>query len=130
MKRFIIRVALEAVAIVAATITATQLVKAGHPALGLSVISVYGVFNLYRLSIEKIDGQRAQNDLLKGRLSLKEEQVRRLEAALVDAAAETLWVSSIETRGDKIAYVIDVPGRGRFVICLPTYDAPVASNKG
>ena len=85
MKRFIIRVALEAVAIVAATITATQLVKAGHPALGLSVISVYGVFNLYRLSIEKIDGQRAQNDLLKGRLSLKEEQVRRLEATSLGA---------------------------------------------
>lgn len=143
MKRFIIRISLEFVAIVAAVIAAAQLVKSGYLALGVSILSIYAMFNLYRLGIEKVNTQRdgnikeAQNDLLKGRLASAKAQQRRLEAVLVDAATEALWVSDIEVRGDKVAYVIDVPEKGRIVVYLPateedakTEDAPAASEEG
>ena len=73
---------------------------------------------------------------LEADLSVKEAQVHRLEAALVDAASEALWVSDIEIRDSKVVYKIDAPGRGRIVIYLPiekdakNEDAPAASNKG
>ena len=128
MKRFIARIALEFAAILAAAIVAAQLVKSGHPVLGLWILSIYGLCNLWRLSIEKINAQHERG--------LKEAQVRRLEAALVDAASEALWVSDIEIRDSKVVYKIDAPGRGRIVIYLPiekdakNEDAPAASNKG
>ena len=128
MKRFIARIALEFAAILAAAIVAAQLVKSGHPVLGLWILSIYGLCNLWRLSIEKINAQHER--------SVKEAQVHRLEAALVDAASEALWVSDIEIRDSKVVYKIDAPGRGRIVIYLPiekdakNEDAPAASNKG
>lgn len=136
MKRFVTRITCEFAIIVAAVIAAIQFVKSGHPAFGLSVLSIYGLCTLYRLGVEKINNQRDRNiklahlRRLEGDLSLKETQIRRLEAALVDAAAETLWVSDVEVRDNKVVYKIDVPDRGRIVIYLPTDDAPVASNKG
>ena len=57
MKRFVVRVALEFVAIATAAIVAAQLVKSGHPILGLWTLSLYGVFNLWRLGISKIDAE-------------------------------------------------------------------------
>ena len=142
MKRFIARIALEFAAILAAAIVAAQLVKSGYLALGVSILSIYATFSLYRLGIEKINAQRerglkeAQVRRLEADLSVKEAQVHRLEAALVDAASEALWVSDIEIRDSKVVYKIDAPGRGRIVIYLPiekdakNEDAPAASNKG
>lgn len=142
MKRFIARIALEFAAILAAAIVAAQLVKSGYLALGVSILSIYAMFSLYRLGIEKINAQRerglkeAQVRRLEADLSVKEAQVHRLEAALVDAASEALWVSDIEIRDSKVVYKIDAPGRGRIVIYLPiekdakNEDAPAVSNKG
>lgn len=141
MKRFVTRVVLEFVAIAAVTITAIQFVKNGHSAFGLSILSIYAMFNLYRLGIEKVNTQRdgnikeAQVRQLEDSLSIKEAQMRHLEAALVDAASETLWVSDVETRDDKVIYKIDAPGRGRIVIYLPadatkTEDVPETSKEG
>ena len=92
MKRFVTRVVLEFVAIAAVTITAIQFVKNGYSAFGLSILSIYAMFNLYRLGIEKVNTQRdgnikeAQVRQLEDSLSIKEAQMRHLEAALVDAA--------------------------------------------
>lgn len=141
MKRFVTRVVLEFVAIAAVTITAIQFVKNGHSAFGLSILSIYAMFNLYRLGIEKVNTQRdgnikeAQVRQLEDSLSIKEAQMRHLEAALVDAASETLWVSDVETRDDKVIYKIDAPGHGRIVIYLPadatkTEDVPETSKEG
>ncbi len=142
MKRFIARVVLEFAAIVAVTITASLLVKTGHPVLGLWILSIYGLCNLWRLSIEKINAQHerglkeAQMRQLEDNLSIKTAQVHRLEAALVDAASEALWVSDIEIRDSKVVYKIDAPGRGRIVIYLPiekdakNEDAPAAPQEG
>ena len=142
MKRFIARIALEFAAILAAAIVAAQLVKSGYLALGVSILSIYAMFSLYRLGIEKINAQRerglkeAQVRRLEADLSVKEAQVRGLEAALVDAASEALWVSDIEIRDSKVVYKIDAPGRGRIVIYLPiekdakTEDAPAAPEEG
>lgn len=129
MKRFVTRIAIEFVAIVAVTIAATQLVKSGYLALGVSILSIYGMIGLYRLGIEKINAQyergirEARMRRLEEGLSIREAQMRHLEAALVDAASEALWVSDVEIRGDKVAYVIDVPESGRIVVHLPNEDA-------
>ena len=143
MKRFIARIALEFAAILAAAIVAAQLVKSGYLALGVSILSIYAMFSLYRLGIEKINAQRerglkeAQVRRLEADLSVKEAQTRRLEAVLVDAATKASWVSDVKIRDNKAVYKIDAPGRGRIVIYLPateedakTNDAPAASNKG
>ena len=128
MKRFIARLSIEFIVIATTTIVATQLVKSGYLALGVSILSIYAMFSLYRIGVEKINAQRDRN--------IKEAQMRRLEAALVDAASEALWVSDIEIRDSKVVYKIDAPGRGRIVIYLPiekdakNEDAPAASNKG
>ena len=126
----------------AVTITASLLVKTGHPVLGLWILSIYGLCNLWRLSIEKINAQHerglkeAQMRQLEDNLSIKTAQVHRLEAALVDAASEALWVSDIEIRDSKVVYKIDAPGRGRIVIYLPiekdakNEDAPAAPQEG
>lgn len=143
MKRFIARLSLEFVAILAVAIAAALLVKSGYLALGVSILSVYAMFNLCRLAISKIDTQygddinKTQQELLKGRLDTVTAQMRRLELALVEASVETLWVSDVETRDDKVVYKIDAPGHGRIVIYLPateedakTDDAPAASEEG
>ena len=129
MKRFVVRVALEFVAIATAAIVAAQLVKSGHPAVGLGILAIYGMIGLYRLGVEKINAQYERN--------IKEARIRRLEAVLVDAATKASWVSDVKIRDNKAVYKIDAPGRGRIVIYLPateedakTNDAPVASNKG
>jgi hypothetical protein len=143
MKRFVVRVALEFVAIATAAIVAAQLVKSGHPAVGLGILAIYGMIGLYRLGVEKINAQYERNikeariRRLEADLSVKEAQTRRLEAVLVDAATKASWVSDVKIRDNKAVYKIDAPGRGRIVIYLPateedakTNDAPVASNKG
>ena len=142
MKRFIARVVLEFAAILAAAIAAALLVKNGHYFIGLAILSSYGLFNLWRLGIEKINAQYERNikeariRRLEADLSVKEAQTRRLEAVLVDAASEALWVSDIEIRDSKVVYKIDAPGRGRIVIYLPiekdakNEDAPAASEEG
>ena len=134
MKSFFVRGVLEFAVITTAVIAATQFVKSGHPAVGLGILTVYAMFSLYRLGIEKINSQyesdlkEAQKSLLRGRLSSARAQQRRLEA---------LWVSDVEIRGDKVAYVIDVPESGRIVVHLPNEDAtktkdaaPAASEEG
>ena len=134
MKRFVTRVAFEFVAIAAAAIVATQLVKSGHPVLGLWTLSLYGVFNLWRLGIERINAEYTKN--------VKEARMRRLEAAFAAAAVETLWVSDVVESEGLMTYVIDAPGHGRFLVNFPTTtkdtedatkndkDAPAAPNKG
>lgn len=133
MKRFIIRLVLEFVVIAATAIVSTQLVKHGHPVLGLWMLSLYGVFNLYRLGIEKINAQYNN--------SVKTARMRRLEEAFTAAAAEALWVSTVVETASLTTYVIDVPGHGRFLVNFPTTtkdtddatktkDAPEASKEG
>ena len=55
MKRFIARLSIEFITIVAVTIAATQLVKSGYLALGVSILSTYAMFSLYRIGVEKIN---------------------------------------------------------------------------
>ena len=130
MKRFVIRLVLEFIVIVTTTIVATQLVKSGYLALGVSILSVYAMFNLCRLAISKIDTQyrddinKTQQELLKGRLDTVTAQMRRLELALVEASVETLWVSNIiednEDDKEEAVYVIETPSHGCFVITAPS----------
>lgn len=142
MKRFATRITIEFVVIATAVIAAIQFVKNGHSAFGLSVLSIYAMFNLYRIGVEKINTQHkrslkeAQIRQLEDDLFIKEAQMRRLEAALVDASIESLWVSDVNIRDNKAVYKIDVPRRGHFVIYLPvddatkTEDAPRSVRKG
>lgn len=135
MKHFVIRLVLEFIVIATTTIVATQLVKSGYLALGVSILSVYAMFNLCRLAISKIDTQyrddinKTQQELLKGRLDTVTAQMRRLELALVEASVETLWVSKVTEDG---VYVIETPDHGCFVIIgeEETDDAPEAVEEG
>lgn len=133
MKRFTIRLVLEFVAIAAAAIAAALLVKSGHPVLGLWGLSIYGLYNLWRLGIEKINAQYERD--------LREARMRRLEEAFTAAAAEALWVSAVVETASLTTYVIDAPGHGRFLVDFPTTtkdtddatktdDAPAASKEG
>ena len=135
MKRFIARLSLEFVAILAVAIAAALLVKSGYLALGVSILSVYAMFNLCRLAISKIDIQyrddidKTQQELLKGRLDTVTAQMRRLELALVEASAETLWISKVTEDG---VYIVETPDHGCFVIIgeEETDDAPEAVEEG
>lgn len=128
MKRLIARISIEIIVILTAAITAARLVKTGHPVLGLWLLAAYSVFNLYRLGISKINIRYRENinegrqHRLEGDLSIKTEQVHRLEAALVGAATEALWVSDVAVRDNKVVYKIDVPEQGRFVVKIPVAD--------
>lgn len=133
MKRFVVRVALEFVAIATAAIVAAQLVKSGHPILGLWTLSLYGVFNLWRLGISKIDAEYNN--------SVKAARMRRLEEAFTAAAIKARWVSAVVETERLVTYIIDVPGHGRFLVDFPTTtkdtddatkndDAPAASEEG
>lgn len=57
MKRFIARLSIEFIIIATTTIVATQLVKSGYLALGVSILSIYAMFSLYRIGVEKINAQ-------------------------------------------------------------------------
>ena len=140
MKRFIARLSLEFVAILAVAIAAALLVKSGYLALGVSILSVYAMFNLCRLAISKIDIQyrddidKTQQELLKGRLDTVTARMRRLELALVEASAETLWISKVTEDG---VYIVETPDHGCFVIIgeeetdnAKTEDAPAAPEEG
>lgn len=134
MKRFIARLSIEFIAIVAAAIAAALFVKNEHPVMGLWILSAYGMFNLWRLGISKIDAE--YND------GVKAARMRRLEEAFTAAAVETLWVSDVvESESEGLTtYVIDAPGHGRFLVNFPTTkdtddatktkDAPEASKEG
>lgn len=133
MKRFIAHLVIEFVVIAAAAVSAAQFVKTGHPVLGLWTLSLYGVFNLWRLGIERINAEYTKN--------VKEARMRRLEAAFAAAAVETLWVSDVVESEGLTTYVIDAPGHGRFLVNFPTTtkdtddatktkDAPEASKEG
>lgn len=133
MKHFVTRVALEFVTIVAASIAATLLVKNEHPVMGLWILSAYGMFNLWRLGISKIDAE--YND------SVKAARMRRLEEAFTAAAIKARWVSAVVETASLTTYVIDAPGHGRFLVnfstttkdtddATKTKDAPEASKEG
>ena len=110
------------------SVMARLMAGAGHPVLGLWLLAAYSVFNLYRLGISKINIRYRENinegrqHRLEGDLSIKTEQVHRLEAALVGAATEALWVSDVAVRDNKVVYKIDVPEQGRFVVKIPVAD--------
>lgn len=119
MKRFIARVTLEFVIIVAAAVSAALLVKSGHTALGLWIITGYGIFNLWRIGTEKINAEYYKNT--------KEAYLHRLEFALAAAACETLWVSDVVETERLVTYTIDVPGHGRFLVNFPKTNATDAA---
>lgn len=112
MKRFIIRISLEIIAIAAAAVSAALLVRSGHPVMGLWALSLYGIFNLWRLGVSKIDAEYREN-IDKGRQ-------RRLEEAFTAAAIKARWVSAVVETERLVTYIIDVPGHGRFLVDFPT----------
>ena len=135
MKRFFIQLTIEYAVLLSAAITATLLVRGGHPALGLTMITLYGAITLVRFILDKIDAEYteetkvAQLRNLKERLRFEKARKRQLELAFLDAATETLWVSKVTEDG---VYVIETPNHGCFVIIgeEETDDAPEASKEG
>ena len=120
------------------SVMARLMAGAGHPAPAMFVLAVYAAVLIW-LSQERqakmeadIQLKEAQKSLLRGRLANTKARVRRIETAFVSAATEAFWVSDVEIRGDKVAYVIDVPEHGRVIVHLPveTDDAPAASEEG
>ena len=135
MKRFFIQLTIEYAVLLSAAVMAALLVRGGQPALGLTVIALYGAVNLVRLMLDKIDAEYteetkiAQLRNLKERLRRQKARKRQLELALLDAATETLWVSNVTRDG---VYTIETPNRGYFVIIgeEETDDAPEAVEEG
>lgn len=135
MKRFFIQLTIEYAVLLSAAVMAALLVRGGHPALGLTMIALYGAITLVRFILDKIDAEYteetkvAQLRNLKERLRLEKARKRQLELALLDAATETLWVSKVTEDG---VYVIETPDHGCFVIIgeEETKDAPEASKEG
>ena len=140
MKRFFVQLTIEYTALLSAAVTAALLVRGGHPALGLTVIALYGAVNLVRLMLDKIDAEYteetkvAQLRNLKERLQLEKARKRQLELALLDAVAETLWISKVTEDG---VYIVEIPDHGCFVIIgeeetddAKTEDAPAAPEEG
>lgn len=127
MKSFFVHI-VEFLALMVAGITAIQFVKNGYSAFGLGVLVIYGGIMLMRLWLLRVDLSYSQNinktqkELLEGRLTTVTAQMRRLELALVEAASEALWVSSV-TEDDETVYVIETPNHGCFVIMTPADDA-------
>lgn len=130
MKSFFVHI-VEFLALFAAGIAASQLIKGGHPALGVSILVIYAGIMLMRLWFSRVDLSinRTQKELLEGRLTTVTAQMRRLELALVEASVETLWVSKVTEDG---VYVIETPNHGCFVIIgeEETDDAPEAVEEG
>ena len=111
------------------SVAAVFIAKAGYPAFAMWILAVYAAVLIW-LSQERqakmeadIQLKEAQKSLLRGRLANTKARVRRIETAFVSAATEAFWVSDVEIRGDKVAYVIDVPEHGRIVVHLPNEDA-------
>ena len=111
------------------SVMARLMAGAGHPPPPMFVLAVYAAVLIW-LSQERqakmeadIQLKEAQKSLLRGRLANTKARVRRIETAFVSAATEAFWVSDVEIRGDKVAYVIDVPEHGRIVVHLPNEDA-------
>ncbi|MBB1558687.1 hypothetical protein HG438_000005 [Candidatus Saccharibacteria bacterium] len=138
MKSFFVHI-VEFLALFAAGIAASQLIKGGHPALWVSILVIYAGIMLMRLWFSRVDLSinKTQKELLEGRLTTVTAQMRRLELALVEASVETLWVSSVTEDDDETVYVIETPNHGCFVIMTPAdnatkndKDAPAAPNKG
>lgn len=143
MKRFFIQLTIEYTVLLSAAVMAALLVRGGHPALGLTVIALYGAITLLRLDINKINAEysevikEAQLSNLNGHLQLEKARKRRLELAFIDAASETLWVSDVTRDG---VYTIETPNHGCFVITTSpsgedtesaeTDATPAASEKG
>ena len=135
MKSFFIHI-VEFLALFAAGIAASQLIKGGHPALGVSILVIYAGIMLMRLWFSRVDLSFSQdiNKVLEDRLDNTKAQMRRLELALVEASVETLWVSTVTEDG---VYVIETPDHGCFVIIgeeetddAKTEDAPAAPQEG
>lgn len=135
MKSFFIHI-VEFLALFAAGIAASQLIKGGHPALGVSILVIYAGIMLMRLWFSRVDLSFSQdiNKVLEDRLDNTKAQMRRLELALVEASVETLWVSKVTEDG---VYVIETPDHGCFVIIgeeetddAKTEDAPAAPQEG
>ena len=140
MKRFFVQLTIEYTALLSAAVMAALLVRGEHPALGLTVIALYGAVNLVRLMLDKIDAEYteetkvAQLRNLKERLQLEKARKRQLELALLDAVAETLWISKVTEDG---VYIVETPDHGCFVIIgeeetddAKTEDAPAAPEEG
>ena len=140
MKHFFVQLTIEYTVLLSAAVMAALLVRGEHPALGLTVIALYGAVNLVRLMLDKIDAEYTEETKvtqlrnLKERLRLQKARKRQLELALLDAATETLWVSNVTRDG---VYTIETPNRGCFVIIgeeetddTKTTDAPEASEEG
>ena len=140
MKRFFIQLTIEYTVLLNVAVMAALLVRGGHPALGLTVIALYGAITLVRFMLDKIDAEYteetkvAQLRNLKERLQLEKARERRLELALLEAAAETLWISDVTRDG---VYTIETPNHGCFVITASPSgedtedaDTPEASKKG
>ena len=122
MKSFLVHI-VEFLALFAAGIAASQLIKGGHPALGVSILVIYAGIMLMRLWFSRVDlsYSQTQKELLEGRLTTVTAQMRRLELALVEASVETLWVSNIiEDDKEEAVYVIETPSHGCFVITAPS----------
>lgn len=129
MKSFFVHI-VEFLALMIAGISAIQFVKNGYSAFGLGVLVIYGGIMLMRLWLLRVDLSysqninKAQKELLEGRLTTVTAQMRRLELALVEASVETLWVSNIiednEDDKEEAVYVIETPSHGCFVITAPS----------
>ena len=125
MKSFLVHI-VEFLALFAAGSAASQLIKGGHPALGVSILVIYAGIMLMRLWFSRVDlsYSQTQKELLEGRLTTVTAQMRRLELALVEASVETLWVSNIiednEDDKEEAVYVIETPSHGCFVITAPS----------
>ncbi len=125
MKSLLVHI-VEFLALFAAGIAASQLIKGGHPALGVSILVIYAGIMLMRLWFSRVDlsYSQTQKELLEGRLTTVTAQMRRLELALVEASVETLWVSNIiednEDDKEEAVYVIETPSHGCFVITAPS----------
>ena len=125
MKSFLVHI-VEFLALFAAGIAASQLIKGGHPALGVSILVIYAGIMSMRLWFSRVDlsYSQTQKELLEGRLTTVTAQMRRLELALVEASVETLWVSNIiednEDDKEEAVYVIETPSHGCFVITAPS----------
>ena len=129
MKRFFVQLTIEYTALLSAAVTAALLVRGGHPALGLTVIALYGAVTLVRFILDKIDAEYTEET--------KVAQLRnlgQLELALLDAVTETLWISKVTEDG---VYIVETPDHGCFVIIgeeetddAKTEDAPAAPEEG
>ena len=70
MKRFFIQLTIEYTVLLNVAVMAALLVRGGHPALGLTVIALYGAITLVRFMLDKIDAEYTITKI--GRASCRE----------------------------------------------------------